>query len=377
MKRVLLIRSNPVNPDPPVEKVADALLANGFEVTIVCWDRDSTIEEIENVLLLQRGRAKIVRFGIPAVYGGGLRKTLKALLVFQYRLARWLIKNKNSYDIIHAFDFDTGLIAKVLGIKMKKKLVYHILDYYVDSHGISNNILKKIMKKTEDSIINQSDCTIICSEKRREQIKGSYPKQLIVIHNTPKKSMKLISHKQSDNNERIKLVYVGILAQSRFLREIISVVMDTPQFEFHIGGFGSMEDEIKEFSKQCPRIIYYGKLAYEKTLELENECDIMLAIYDPSIPNHRYAAPNKFYESLMLGKPVVMASNTGFDEIIYRNNIGVLIDYSKEGLKKGLIELSAKDLQEMGRKSKKLYDNLYSWDLMEEKLIKMYKDLIL
>ena len=39
MKRVMLIRSNPVNPDPPVEKMADTLLKQGYQVTIVGWDR--------------------------------------------------------------------------------------------------------------------------------------------------------------------------------------------------------------------------------------------------------------------------------------------------------------------------------------------------
>ena len=32
----------------------------------------------------------------------------------------------------------------------------------------------------------------------------------------------------------------------------------------------------------------------------------MTAIYDPNISNHYYAAPNKFYEALMLGKPLIM-----------------------------------------------------------------------
>lgn len=65
----------------------------------------------------------------------------------------------------------------------------------------------------------------------------------------------------------------------------------------------------------------------------------MTAIYDPKVPNHRYAAPNKFYEALMLGKPIVMAKNTGFDEIIEENNIGCLIEYSKSGLKMVFIHL--------------------------------------
>ena len=55
--------------------------------------------------------------------------------------------------------------------------------------------------------------------------------------------------------------------------------------------------------------IGYGKLQYSQTLALESQCDIRVATYDPSIRNHKYSAPNKFYESLMLGKPIIMAKD--------------------------------------------------------------------
>ena len=41
MARVVLIRSNPVSPDPPVEKMANALLGLGHSVHIIGWDRSS------------------------------------------------------------------------------------------------------------------------------------------------------------------------------------------------------------------------------------------------------------------------------------------------------------------------------------------------
>ena len=97
-----------------------------------------------------------------------------------------------------------------------------------------------------------------------------------------------------------------------------------PDVEFHIGGFGQLENYIIEQSQRNNNIYFYGKLPYGKTLALEQACDIMIAIYDPSFANHKYAAPNKFYESLMLGKPIIMAHHTGFDNIIERNRIGVL-----------------------------------------------------
>ena len=45
--KVVLLRSNPVSPDPPVEKMADALLSQGYEVTILGWNRSSSISDKE------------------------------------------------------------------------------------------------------------------------------------------------------------------------------------------------------------------------------------------------------------------------------------------------------------------------------------------
>lgn len=377
-KRVVLIRSNPVSPDPPVEKVANALIANGYDVSVIGWDRGSNITEKSDHLALEYGIVKIVRFGIPAMFDGGIKKNLIPLAKFQNRLYKWLKKHRDEYDIIHSFDFDTGFIANKIAIKYNKRLIYHILDFYIDSHNVPSEFLKSRVKKAEFSIINNADATIICTEKRREQIYGSTPKKLEIIHNTPKVINQISdSYHELRNSTRCKIVYVGILASSRFLSEVIKFVEQDDRFEFHIGGFGIMENEVARAAKRCERIFYYGKLPYDKTLSLEQACDIMIAIYDPKIPNHRFAAPNKFYESLMLGKPIVMAYNTGFDEIVEDKNIGWLIEFSETGLETGLNKLlNAKDeWPAMSRRMKKLYEEQYSWAEMEKRLIELYAGL--
>lgn len=378
-KKVVLLRSNPVNPDPPVEKIAETLLKNGYAVTIVAWDRENDYSVLESDLTLSDSQSvKIVRFGIKAVYGGGLKKTLKAFLGFQKRLSGWLKKNRNEYDIIHAFDFDTGYVAKKAARKYKKQFVYHILDFYVDSHLSGGKILRGLIKKLEYSVIKTANVTIVCTEKRLEQIKGSKPKKVEIIHNTPKVDfLNQTSELKIEDSKRLKIVYVGIFGEGRLIRELLQMVAEDNTLELHIGGFGELEDCVKEFAKDNDNIFYYGKLSYRDTLALERQCDVMTAIYDPSIPNHRYAAPNKFYESLMLGKPIVMVKNTGFDDVIVENEIGVLIDYSKEGAIAGITTLKANrdDFDNMAKRSQTLYENSFSWQEMANRITAIYQSL--
>lgn len=371
--RVVLIRSNAVAPDPPVEKVADALLKAGHSVTILGWDR---LGDEGDTVKLKSGNVPIVRFTIPAKFGSGM-KSLLPLSKFQLAVSKWLRQHKNEYDVIHAFDFDTGLVAKSAAKKYRKKLVYHLLDFYVDSHGLQNKRLGKIIKKLEFKVINCADVSIICTEKRRDQIKGSSPKKLIIVHNTPQYDVGGEDNFQiRGSREKIKIVYVGILAGSRFIREIADLVSKDERFEFHIGGFGNMQSTLEEYDSKFENIFFYGKLAYNQTLALERACDIMTAIYDPAIPNHRYAAPNKFYESLMLGKPVIMVRGTGFDEILEQNQNGILIDFSSESLANALDKLTDQKLREqMGSAGAEMYKSTYSWDVMEKRIVDTYANL--
>ncbi|OAS21871.1 glycosyltransferase family 4 protein [Paenibacillus oryzisoli] len=372
--RVIFVRSNPVDPDSRVEKEVNSLIKAGHDVEILAWDRSSKYIIKDSQLNLEFGNVKIHRFGIPASYGGGVQKNFWPLFQFQIRVFNWLIKNKHRYDVIHACDFDTAFISNIVSRTVKKKLVYDIFDYYVDSFNVPQK-LKKYIVYQDHAIINKADAVIICTDKRQEQIKGTSPKRLAVIHNTPAR----IEHGFQLNLETniTKIVYVGILGEGRFIREIVEIVKKNPQYEFHVGGFGEYENYLEKVALEFSNIIFYGKLPYHKTLELESSCDIMTAIYDPSVPNHYFAAPNKFYEGLMLGKPLIMAKNTGMDAIIEKNGFGEVIDYNQESLEKALMKLveRKKEWGEASTQMKNLYRDKYSWDEMEVRLINIYRNI--
>ena len=237
-------------------------------------------------------------------------------------------------------------------------------------------VLKRVVEKIDHLIINKSDAVIICSEKRKEQIKGSHPKKLYIIHNSPPDLSDKINIKHL-NKEKVKIVYVGILSQGRFLKEIADIIKDKSEYEFHIGGFGKLENYFKDLSKKYDNIYFYGKLPYKETLELEKSCDIMTAIYDPYIPNHKYAAPNKFYEALMLGKPIIMIKNTGMDDIVSKYKIGEVIEYNKVSLLKAFEKLKRQreKWKDIAIIMKDIYNKNYSWPIMEIELYSLYKNL--
>jgi len=372
-KKVCMIRSNPVRPDSRVEKEAWSLVNAGYKVHILAWDRDSDHKAQNGTITVAGVKIPITWLGYRAMYGEGM-KSLKPYMQFQIRMMKWLLRHRNKFDIIHACDFDTAFFSqKVAGNKI---FVYDIFDFL---YGEPKNPFQQAVRKAQIRIINRADATIICTEERKEQIYGSRPKKLAVIHNTPSaEQMQSGNHlKLQSDSQRIKVAYVGILADERLLTPIGNSISHMKDVELHIAGFGVLEPLFERLSKDCDNIFYYGRIPYNQALDLENQCDIMTAIYDPSDENCRRAAPNKFYESLMLGKPVLMTKGTGMSSVVSQNDIGELIEFNEQGFEKGLTDLIARKSEwpSMSERMKKLYREDYSWDEMERRLIGLYRQL--
>ena len=376
---ILVLRTNSCAPDPRVEKEVNSLISNPeYSVKILCWDRDGRKGTFQELLIVSNGAVPIRRFGIPASWGGGMRANFFPMLKFEWKLFWWLLIHGKEYDVIHACDLLTGLPAWLPCKLLRKKLVYDIFDYYAATQSGPKWILN-LFRKLENWVINASDTTIICSEKRREQICGSKPKKLVVIHNSPSKKQITAAIEQSIHFKKpdhpIKIAYVGNLVEDRFLLQALASAARLPEIEFHIGGFGVLEDKIARLATEQDNIHFYGRLPYRKVLELECSCHIMLALYDPSVPNHVYAAPNKFYEALALGKPLVMFRNTGMADIVERMDIGAVCEPTEDSITEALIHLidRKQEWETVGARMQMMFHERYSWEIMERRLLELYE----
>lgn len=376
--KVVILRSNPVNPYPAVEKLAQTLKDAGHQVNVIGWDRSSKQKECCGSIRLLSGEVPILRFGIPAQFDGGLRRNLIPMIRFQLRLGKWLFRNRRTYDVIHAFDLDTGLMGCAAAKLLGKRFVYQIQDFYAATRFRRGSKPYSLVEKIEFAVINRADAVTICTEHRANQIAGSHPRLLKVIHNVTNRTDPVsVREPVIPASSRIKIAYVGVLLPHRLLPELLSCVQNDPRFELHIGGYGPLKQVVEQYSANCDRIVFYGTIPHDQTLFLENQCDIMTALYDADIPNHQFCAPNKLYEAMLLGKPVLMCRNTGWDDLISRNDIGILIESSEQGIREGLEQLLEKRSQwpRMAQRSQNLYHTHYAWPRMEERILEIYRNL--
>ena len=370
-KRVLFIRSNPVDPDTRVEKEVQALVSDRYTVEILAWDRASN-HSIKKEYLKAIPSVAVYRIGIASQYTAGFKKNLFPLFRFQIALARFLLNNHENYDVIHACDFDTAFTASKICSIYRIPLIYDVFDYYVDSFSVPRS-LRGIIEAWDHRIMNKADGVIICSEQRKKQIGSVSPRRLVIIHNSPDLVSPNSEGSYTFGKNAIKIAYVGILTYGRGIEAICKFVSKNPAFELHIGGFGILEETVKEYSEEFGNIFFYGKIPYAEALSLESACDIITAIYDPSVRNHLYAAPNKFYEGLLLEKPLIMARNTGMSDTVESNRLGVVCDFNR--VEDALFELAERrsEWSEMGKRAKALYEREYSWAEMKRRLLALYE----
>lgn len=124
--------------------------------------------------------------------------------------------------------------------------------------------------------------------------------------------------------------------EHRGLRELVEIAGKYFEIKVHIAGFG--DEKITQIIKQADiyysNIFYYGKLDYITALELMGAGDLLYAMYYTSNANHIYAAPNKFYESLLLNKPILTNTGTLMSDIVAKYNTGYVINEGKDALEK-------------------------------------------
>ncbi|AVX19587.1 Glycosyltransferase involved in cell wall bisynthesis [Carboxydocella sporoproducens DSM 16521] len=373
MTRVVFLRSNPVFPDPRVEKEAQSLSELGYQVTIVCWDR------IGNLPIKEKYEfGEIQRLTIKAPYGKGL-KNFANLLIWQFSLFKWLIRNNNKYDIIHACDFDTVLPAMFIKFIKNVNVIYDIFDFYADMVRNVPNSIKKIIKRIDYCVINKVDGVIIADENRLEQINGCNPKRIVVIYNSPPDFFNELKLKYDKKDKKFRIAYIGILQKERGLLEMIDVVKKNPNWHLDIAGFGGDEQLILKEILDANNIIFHGRLDYLKALELSSQADVLFATYDPDVINHRYSSPNKLFEAMMLGKPIIVCEGTGMDKLVVKHKMGLIVKYgNKHVLEKALNDLyNNRELyNQLSYNSRKTYENYFSWQKNKIKLQKFYKDII-
>lgn len=122
----------------------------------------------------------------------------------------------------------------------------------------------------------------------------------------------------------------GLTNEYRAAFESIDAVLSHKQLLAVV--VGSFEDYImKELREKwgCvldERVLFMGKIPQLKIPQYVKECLLSLVFYRNIDANHYYCEANRFYQSVILGVPVVVGNNPSMKSLVEKYNFGVSID---------------------------------------------------
>lgn len=352
--RIVMLVTNPFKPDPRVYKEAKSLVAHGHEVYVVAWDREGKYPKIEDVEGI-----KVIRVGPKAGYG--MRMVLKLPLFYVGAFKKVLSLKP---DVIHTHDFDTAVLGFLLKLLKGAKWVYDVHDLY--ESFVRNRTISSMIGRLDSLVIRKSDVIITVNpEMTKVILDRARPRATIVIMNT----LNPFEFPRS-KAETFSVFYGGVLSKGRFVEEIVEI-SHSLGFNVTIAGMGVLEEKIRSSPA-----IFLGYIPHEKAIEELSRAHLTFILYDPSVLNNRIASPNKLFEAMWVGTPVLVVKGTLPEKLAEKFVIPV--EYSKNAVKEALKELvdNPKVIRKKARIGRKIFLRKYTWNAMETRLIRLYSEVL-
>lgn len=347
-RKVVLLRSIDMLPDPRVEKYVDFYKSDNIAYTLIGWNRS----------LAQVSKPNTIYFNCAAEFGAGMTNVSK-LIKFNMFLFSTLRKQRKNYDVIHACDFDTVLPALLVKFFWRKKVVFDVFDWYTDSRSVGNKFILRMVKFMERLSLRKSDYVIICDEEREEQLPIKIKaEKLKVLPNIPTFTTQPKPSNQYKKGP-ITLSYVGIFGTGRGLENLLKAVSTRSNIQLNIGGFGELQTLLEQYATNYENITYYGKMDYQNSLELMNESDIICAMYYKVNRNHIFAAPNKYFEGLFLNRPILTTEGTSIGKKTEKYKTGYVIGESVEDIVDFLNNLDIEQVKYIQKNTSNLWNTKY------------------
>lgn len=298
-------------------------------------------------------------------------------------------------DIYHCHDSDIALsaavkIKQILGASTK--LIY-------DMHEFGSASWKDIVKSGVKLIIlslftcgrkraiNYSDYLITANTiVRGYSLFINRYKDVEILENSPVLS---IFKEQTQTKNEVKsavLCHEGNIDFPRGLKEMVSLIEGNAcKIKLRIIGniVGKekkwLEAKIKDNPNLAECIHITGWLPYEEVGNAISGCDIGLLMFYPTINNMLAGPPNKLYNYMRYGLPVVSVNLPETRAIISKYRCGIIVrswktDSYVQALKY-LID-HPDESRAMGQRGKEAILNELSWEHQGEKLLKIYDELL-
>lgn len=201
----------------------------------------------------------------------------------------------------------------------------------------------------------------------------TYSNSTLTINNFP-----IISelYNNETNLKKNDICFVGGISNIRGINELSKSLEDCKVKLKLAGEFEN--DQLKSMILKNKSIIYLGHLNRKHVKDLFSNSIAGIVTYLP-VPNHINSQPNKLFEYMSAGLPVIASNFPLWKDIVEKNNCGLCVNPKDPKAIAGAINYlveNPKEAQEMGNNGRQAVVERYNWEIEEKKLINLYNSLL-
>lgn len=333
-------------PNPRFNKRIDAAKEE-FDVALVCWAKSDsyTFRNVhENI------SSHVMH--IPANAFDPVAR-MRPYAVFAKKAIAVLCSERP--DVIHLQGLDMLMVACWYKCRFDKgvRIVYEVADLHrllVDEQaGLKRRAFAGCVSFFERWCARFVDKLIVTSERYYDTCYCRFytKEQVLFIPNAP--SCKAFEgYVPKDHSHDFTVGFIGSIRYPDEIRMLISVAKQVGVKVFLAGR--ETGDEIRKLSENEDHVEYFGRYDYDTQIcELYGRCDVIYSVYPVSMKNVKVALPNKLYESILCGLPIIVSKDTYVGELVSSWGVGIAVDCNKpEELAKALEILATDDKVYLG-----------------------------
>lgn len=316
---------------------------------------------------------------------------LFCFLDYYYRCGAQI--NAKSYGVYHAHDLNTLPIAWLLSRKGGAKLVYDSHELYVERNRIVKRTFlnQYLLGRIESFLIKRCDRVITVNDSIADELSFRYGIfKPSVLMNAPSCQRAVLCESEADIRSVSKiqydhklLLYCGGITFNRGLENVIKSLIYMPNVHLVLMGYGSekYKNELRIVGDEAgvsQRFEFYGPVPSEQVTSYACGADLGIAPIENVCLSYYYCSPNKVFEYINAGLPVVASDFPEMKKVISQFGIGTVFDPSSpQDIARAVSEiLDNPERNELCRNNSRNAAGVFNWENEDSKLKTIYQGLI-
>jgi len=303
---------------------------------------------------------------------------------FNIRLFLYLLFRR--FDILVANDLDTLLPNYLIARLRNLRLVYDSHEYFTGVPELRGRpFVKWIWTMIERSIFPDIEYVITVSDSIADIYNAGYGLKPLVIRNMSPSSESLIPMTREEmgieTGHLLLIMQGGGINTDKGGEELIDAVSLTQNVSLIVAGSGDVVPLLKErviHLGLSERIKFFPKMPWSDLMRLTKSADAGLSLEKDTNINYRYSLPNKLFDYISAGIPVITGNLPEIRKIIESYDCGLIIPgITSDEISKAIIAL--RDNPELRKRLKQNSANAFielNWKNEQEKVISLYRRIL-